>query len=214
MFDNTFAGNNLYEDQESIDLAAAAGADVSSAITYEDAALLVSQRTADFTDADFPKLLREAHELGIKIIVTHGTADGAIQWRNDVDFYTRAAAEFGHGTPDYDAVRSWYRFFVVPGLGHAPVDALPELIDWVENGVAPDRVVRTTGFRVLCAFPHRAIYTGPQGGSTTDPSNFSCGGNLQTNATICMGLRTPYKNETADKLQAYGRYNPSTCVRR
>jgi Tannase and feruloyl esterase len=212
MFDNTFPASNLYADQESIDLAAAAGVDVSRAITYEDAALLGSQRTADFTDADFPTLLTKAHDLGIKIIVTHGTADPLIHWRNALDFYTRGAAQFGTGTPDYDALHPWYRFFPVPGLGHAPVNALPQLIDWVENGVVPDRIERTTGFRVLCPFPQRAIYIGPDGGSTTDPSNFECGGNLQTKETICLGLRTPYKQETSDELQAYGRYNPSTCT--
>jgi len=208
MFDNTFPSSNLYVDQESIDLAAAAGVDISRAITYEDAALLVSQRTADFTDADFVDLLREAHDRGIKIIVTHGTADSAIHWRNALDMYTRAAAQFGKGTPDYDALHSWYRFFPVPGLGHAPVNALSQLIDWVENGVVPERIERTTGFPVLCPFPQMAIH---QGGSPTDPDNFSCGGNLQTKATICMGLRTPYKEETADELQAYGRYNPAAC---
>lgn len=211
MFDNTFPSSNLYADQESIDLAAAAGADVSQAITYDDAALLVSQRTADYADTDFVDRLREAYNRGIKIIVTHGTADGAIHWRNALDMYTRAAAYFGNGTPDYEGLHSWYRFFAVPGLGHAPVNALSQVIDWVENGVVPERIERTTGFRVLCPFPQRAIYIGPDGGSATDPNNFVCGGDLQTKQTICMGLRTPYKEETSDKLQAYGRYNAAAC---
>jgi len=211
MFDNTFAGSNLYEDQESIDLAAAAGVDVSKAVTYEDAALLVSQRTADYTDVDFPEKLRAAHGKGIKIIVYHGTADAAIHWRNDLDFYTRVAAHFARGTPDFDALHDWYRFFMIPGLGHNAQNFVSELINWVENGVAPDRLVRTTGFRVLCPFPQRAIYVGPQGGSTTDPNNFVCDGDLQTKEKICMGLRTPYKEETSDELQAYGRYNPAAC---
>jgi post-segregation antitoxin (ccd killing protein) len=214
MFDTTFPSGNLYVDQESIDLAAAAGIDVSRAITYEDAALLVSQRTADYADTDFVELLREAYNRGIKIIVTHGTADGAIHWRNALDMYTRAAAYFGNGTPDYEGLHSWYRFFAVPGLGHASVNALSQVMDWVENGVVPERIERTTGFRVLCPFPQRAIYIGPDGGSATDPNNFVCDGNLQTKETICMGLRTPYKEETSDKLQAYGRFNPAACNER
>ena len=201
---------NLYADQESIDLATAAGVDVSQAITYEAAAQLVSERTADFVDADFEEMLREANNRGIKIIVTHGTADNLIQWRNAADMYTRTAAYFGNGTPDYEGLYSWYRFFAVPGLGHAAVNALPELMNWVENGVVPDRIVRTTGFRVLCPFPQTAIVIDP-GGSATDPNNFVCGGNLQTKQAICMGLRTPNKEETSDKLQAYGRYNPAAC---
>jgi len=199
---------NLYADQESIDLAAAAGVDVSQAITYEDVAQLVSERTADFVDADFVERLREAYNRGVKIIVTHGTADSLIQWRNAADMYTRAAAYFGNGTPDYGALHSWYRFFAVPGLGHAGVNVLSQVIDWVENGVVPERIVRTTGFRVACPFPQEAIHLG---GSATDPNNFVCGGNLQTKAAICTDLRTPYKEETSDKLQAYGRHNPAAC---
>ena len=34
---------------------------------------------------------------------------------------------------------------------------------------------------------------------------------LQTDAVICDGLRTMYKHENEDKLQAYGRYNPAVC---
>jgi hypothetical protein len=201
---------NLYEDQESIDLAAAAGVDVSQAMTYDEAAQLVSQRTSDYVDADFVELLGKAHERGVKIIVTHGTSDGAIQWRNAADMYTRAASYFSDdGTPDYAALQSWYRFFAVPGLGHAPVNALPQVIDWVENGVAPDRIERTTGFRVICPFPQEARYLG---GDATDPNSFACGGNLQTNEAICIGLKAPYKSETSDRLRAYGGFNPSTCA--
>ena len=212
MFDNNFPASNLYVDQESIDLAAAMGTDVSRAITYEDAALLVSQRTADFADADFVEMLSLAHSRGIKIIVHHGTADSAIHWRNALDMYVRAAGFFANGTPDFEALRSWYRFFPVPGAGHSSVNSLPQLIDWVEIGVVPERIERTTGFRVLCPFPQRAIYTGPEGGSTTDPNNFQCGGDLQTNEVICLGLRTPYKEETSDKLQAYGSYDETACT--
>jgi hypothetical protein len=88
------------------------------------------------------------------------------------------------------------------------VNALPEVMDWVENGVVPDRIVRTTGFRVLCPFPQEAIHLG---GSNTDPNNFVCGGNLQRKQAICTGLRTPYKGETSNDLQAYGQYNPAAC---
>jgi hypothetical protein len=208
-YDLNFSGSNLYEDQESIALAAAAGADVSRALTYEAAAELVTGRTADYTDTDFPRLLETARAQGIKIIVYHGTADGAIHWRNDVDFYTRVAAHFGRGTPDFAALQSWYRFFIVPGVGHTAQPLLNQLISWVEEGVAPDRIHRASGFPVLCPFPQKAIHTG---GSASDPANFVCGGDVQTPEVICLGLRTPYKREAADELQAYGRYNPSTCA--
>ena len=51
------------------------------------------------------------------------------------------------------------------------------------------------------------------GGSTASATSYTCSGNLQTNAIICdTYLRTPYKQETSDDLQAFGHYNPSTCV--
>lgn len=207
--DTAFDGNNLYADQESIDLAAAQGVDTSQAITYENAALLVSNNGADYIDDDEEVKLERARQLGIRVITYHGTADPAIHWRNDLDFYVAAALHFGNGLPDFESLSDWYRFFMVPGVGHTAQDFLPWLIDWVENGVAPDRMTRTTGFRVVCPFPKQAIYVG---GSTTEPSSFVCGGNLQTPEAICMGLRVPYKRETSNSLTGYGRITPAQCA--
>jgi hypothetical protein len=210
-FDNTFAGSNLYLDQESLGLAAAAGVDVSKAIIYENEAVLGSIRTADYVDDNFPEDLDTAHQRGTKIIVYHGTLDSAIQFRNDIDFYIRVAAHFGHGSPDFDSLRQWYRLFLVPGAPHCPgvAQALPALIDWVENSVPPDTLVQTTLIPRLCAFPQKAIYNGF--GPTNDANSYTCGGDLQTKAVICDGLRTVYKHENEDDLQAYGQYNPGAC---
>ena len=219
-FDNAFASSNLYLDQESLDLAAAAGADVSKAITYESEAVLGSIRTADYVDDNFPADLDTAHQRGIKVLVYHGTQDPAIQFGNDVDFYIRTAAHFAHGAPDFDVLRPWYRLFLVPNALHCPAvpNALPALINWVENGVAPDSLVEPTPVQGLgaatqviprlCPFPQKALYIG---GPTNDAASYACGGDLQTKATICSGLRTVYQHENEDDLQAYGQYNPSTC---
>jgi hypothetical protein len=86
-------------------------------------------------------------------------------------------------------------------------------MDWVEQGTVPDNLslgVTTSPFvPKLCPFPQEAIWN--KAGATNDPSSYTCGGDLQTNQTICHGLRTLYKYETADDLQAYGEYNPATC---
>jgi feruloyl esterase len=220
-FDNTFARSNLYLDQESLNLAAAAGVDVSKAIIYENEAVLGSNRTADYVDDNFPEELDAAHARGIKIIVFHGLQDPAIQFRNDIDFYIRVAAHFGHGTPDFGTLSPWYRLFLVPNAPHCPTvpNALPALISWVENGVQPDFLVQPTvsqGFGAqtttlprLCPFPQKALYIG---GPTDNTNSYVCGGDLQTKEVICDGLRTVYKHENEDNLQAYGQYNPSTCV--
>jgi feruloyl esterase len=226
-FDNNFASSNLYLDTESINLAASQGVDVSNATTYENEALLGSLRTADYIDDNFPELLDMSHARGTKIIVYHGLQDPAIQFWNDIDFYIRTAAHFGHGSPDFGALASWYRLFLVPNAPHCPQvpAAFQALVDWVETGTAPDSLVEgtplpagggpggggtpTQTIPLLCPFPQKAIY---MGGSTASAASYTCGGNLQTNAIICDNLRTPYKQETSDDLQAYGQYNPSTCV--
>lgn len=209
--DLTFNGNNLYADEESIDLAVAAGIDVTNAITYEDEAVLGSHTTNDFTDTMNPALDRARHR-GMKIIGYHGTQDGAILFRDDIDYYIRVAAHFGHGEPNFYHLWDWYRLFLVPGAGHCPAvpQALPALMNWVENGVAPDSLIQNTLVPKLCPFPQKAIYNGS--GSKADANNYTCGGDLQTKEVICNGLRTVYKHENGDKLQGYGgRYNPEAC---
>jgi len=245
-FDETFDANNLYLDQESIRLASASGADVSHAITYENEAVLGSTRTADYIDDNDPAMLETAHARGMKIMTYHGLQDSAIQFRNDIDFYVRSASHFaGGGTPDFNQLLSWYRLFLVPNGGHCPSvpNAMPALINWVENGTAPDSLVEpavsdagagapggngsfeagafgdgglggifgggpTTTIPRLCPFPQKAIYNG---GATDDSNSYTCGGNLQTAAVICDGLRTVYKHENENGVQSYGDYNSSAC---
>jgi tannase/feruloyl esterase len=75
---------------------------------------------------------------------------------------------------------------MMPGVLHCaggpgPSDApwLRTMVDWVEQGVAPERVVATkreggkvTRSRPLCAYPKRASYVGA--GSTDDANSFRC----------------------------------------
>lgn len=199
--DLTFDGNNLYQDQESIDLAAAAGVDVSNAVTYEEAAWLVSLTTADFADTDDPRLDRAFHR-GVKIITYHGMQDGAIYFRNSLDYYRRVATYFGNGKADFERLREWYRLFLTPGAGHCGNQypgALDAVMDWVENGVAPDSLVRTTGVRLGCPFPQTAIYDGV--GDPNDPNSFTCGGDLDANlVALCQMPRLKPKHELTAAL--------------
>jgi len=34
---------------------------------------------------------------------------------------------------------------------------------------------------------------------------------VQTKENICQSIVTPYKHESEDQLQAYGKYNPAAC---
>jgi len=201
--DLTFDGNNLYADQESIDLAAAAGIDVTKAITYEDEAMLGSHTTNDYTDT-FDRELDAARNRGMKIIQYHGTQDGAIHFRNSVDYYRRVASYFGHGKADFNRLQDWYRLFLAPGQGHCGnpfPDALTALIDWVEDGDAPESLLRTTMVRKGCPFPQTAIYVGGTPIDPTNPDNFTCGGDLDANpVALCQMPHTKYKHEDTAAL--------------
>ena len=75
---------------------------------------------------------------------------------------------------------------MVPGMQHCnggpgpnTFDALGALVQWVENGVAPDSIMasHSTGgvvdrTRPLCPYPKVATYTGT--GSINDGANFVC----------------------------------------
>jgi hypothetical protein len=94
-----------------------------------------------------------------------------------VDYYERMSEANG----GMDAVREWSRAFVVPGMGHCSggavtadrFDMLTAIVDWVENGTAPDAVVATGsgGTRPLCPYPQYPHYTG---GATDDPASYEC----------------------------------------
>src|SRR5437867_11045320 len=63
---------------------------------------------------------------------------------------------------------------------------------------------------MLCPFPQQAIYKV----SPLNPnlaSSWTCGGNVQTKENICQSIVTPYKHESEDQLQAWGKYNPAAC---
>jgi feruloyl esterase len=122
---------------------------------------------------------------GGKLIVYHGAADGAFSVNTTTNWYNGVTAG-DHKAADYA------RLFVVPGMNHCgggpstdDFDMFPEVINWVENGVAPDSVIANAsspGYfgvdsrsRPLCAYPKQARYNGS--GDINDASNFTCEGN-------------------------------------
>ena len=133
---------------------------------------------------------------GGRIIMYHGWNDPAIAPVNSVNYYesaVRAVAEnpgnrFGdiaHGHA-WRKTQEFFRLFMVPGMNHCAGGPAPSIFDmltalenWVENGVAPDRVIAshvTNGVvdrtRPLCRYPQVAVFQGA--GSTDDAANFAC----------------------------------------
>ncbi|ROV95847.1 hypothetical protein VSDG_05134 [Cytospora chrysosperma] len=64
--------------------------------------------------ADRFEAMRAVMERGSKIIMFHGMSDGLIATRSSNVFYKRVADALG----GYDKLKSWFRFFLVPGLQH------------------------------------------------------------------------------------------------
>ena len=108
-----------------------------------------------------------------------------------------------HGQAFGDRVRQYHRLFMLPAVGHcggstgpsaigggapeppkayrnADTHAVSAVIKWVEQGVAPEKIVAsrfdTTGAlvrqRPVCPYPAQAVYAGS--GSVDDAASFSC----------------------------------------
>lgn len=134
------------------------------------------RRMLNATDPD----LSAFRNRGGKLLMYFGWADPALTPFMGVDYYEKALAANGPET------RSFFRLFMVPGMFHCRggvgpdrFDALTALVNWVENGAAPDRLVATQmeqgqlkRSRPLCPYPQVARYTGS--GGVDDAANFAC----------------------------------------
>ena len=135
-----------------------------------------ARRLLDATDPD----LSAFRARGGKLLMYFGWADTALPPLAGVDYYEKALATNGPGTPEF------FRLFMVPGMFHCSggigpfrFDAMTALINWVENGTAPASLaaahveesnVRRT--RPLCPYPQVARYSGS--GSIDEAANFAC----------------------------------------
>ena len=186
---------------------------------YGREAQLGSMTTGDIINTNDPRLDR-VRDAGKKILMWQGTADQLITAENGLEYYTRVAAHFAGGTPEFSVLQPWFRYFRAPGVAHCGGGPGPQpnqesmfqqMVNWVENGVAPDTVPTSGGgrTRMACPFPQQAIYD--RIGNPNLASSWTCGGNVQTKENICQSIVTPYKHESEDQLQAWGKYNPAAC---
>jgi len=118
---------------------------------------------------------------GGKIVFYHGTSDPVFSPYDTLAYYEKMAAANG----GLDKVLSSSRFFFVPGMNHCAggpaaldkFDMLGAVVNWVENGAAPDAVVaKGKAFpgrtRPLCPYPKYARYKGQ--GNPEDAASFEC----------------------------------------
>jgi feruloyl esterase len=129
---------------------------------------------ASFLNATSPDLDAFKARKG-KLILWHGWADPALPAQATVDYYRQVQARDPRAA-DY------CRLFVVPGCLHcgggpgaADVDWLSAIVDWVEKGQAPDRLIAskhehgiTVMTRPLLPYPECAVYSGSGDPNTAD----------------------------------------------
>ncbi|MBS0387631.1 MAG: tannase/feruloyl esterase family alpha/beta hydrolase [Proteobacteria bacterium] len=148
----------------------------------------IDAQLADAIDAVDPDL-RAFRQHGGKLIHYHGFSDPDIPPRASIDYHDRVVA-LAAARGEAPRVDGFYRLFMVPGMGHCGggpgpnrFDMLAALERWVEQDVAPERIVATkyrdddpqrgvSRTRPLCPYPRSAKYRGQ--GSTDEARNFSC----------------------------------------
>jgi len=118
------------------------------------------------------------HAAGGRMVTYFGWADTALNPLMGIGYYEDVMATMGETAADT------YRFFTVPGMFHCRggvgpdrIDAMSALIDWVEGGQAPERMVAESGSgddsQLLCPYPQQAVYSGS--GDPLDAANWTCG---------------------------------------
>ena len=143
--------------------------------------------------------LDEFREHGGKLIIYHGWADPLIPSQTSINYFNALVARerggvlpasFGGGNdPGLARTQRYARLFMAPGLYHCSggpgpnvFDALTPLVNWVEQGKAPETIIATKFVgdtppaiemtRPLCVYPKVARYNGA--GSTSVAANFTC----------------------------------------
>jgi feruloyl esterase len=130
--------------------------------------------------------LATLRERGGKLIVVHGASDGVFSPDDSAEWFEQLDADAGG---DAEAFAQYYE---VPGMGHVrggpatdQFPALAALVDWVEQGQAPQALTATvnpsnpelpgdwskTRSRPLCPYPSTAVYVS---GDPESAESFVC----------------------------------------
>ncbi|MFC0623603.1 tannase/feruloyl esterase family alpha/beta hydrolase [Kribbella deserti] len=115
---------------------------------------------------------------GGKVLTWHGTEDSLIHYAGTINYRERVERRMGGAAK----VDRFYRVFLAPGAEHcgpaagaAPIDAMAPLVDWVEQGKAPETIAAATftgATRDLCRYPLKSYYNGT--GDPKQASSYTC----------------------------------------
>ncbi len=130
--------------------------------------------------------MSEFRARGGKLIHYHGWSDPDISPINRVNYYESVVKAQGDDVHGPGRTEEFCRLFMVPGMWHCAggpgatgFDMTGPLDEWVEKGVAPERVIAqkvTNGkverTRPLCPHPLEPRWKGTR--STVEAGNFGC----------------------------------------
>ena len=116
-----------------------------------------------------------------KILTYWGLADAALNPIMGTDYYAEVADRMG----GVEQVQDFYRMYMVPGVAHCSggygpdeIDAMTPLIEWVEAGKTPDRLLAQKTVdgqlkynRAICPHPQATVY---QSGDPELPESYTC----------------------------------------
>lgn len=153
---------------------------------------IYNESAMSFMTPPKPTQLDTLRNRGAKMMVIHGTSDPVFSVDDTTAWYEALEARYNGHAADFA------RFYRVPGMGHSrggpatdQFDALTALVNWVEKGQAPDRIIATARgagnaggvnaevpadwapdrTRPLCPHPLLARY---KGGDKEQASSFAC----------------------------------------
>lgn len=140
-------------------------------------------------NTDDPDLARFKARGG-KLLHIHGLADPQIFPQGSIHYYERVLSRMG-GLAN---VQSFYKFYLVPGMGHGPGNGTTNpaanppspaagqmyklLTDWVENGIEPNNITIDSASGTpaksapMCAYPKKITYKGS--GDINVAASFTC----------------------------------------
>ena len=119
---------------------------------------------------------------GGKLLMYSGWVDPILRGDDVVEYYEAATKTMGGAAK----TSPFFRLFMVPGMGHcsggpgtSSFDPVPALEQWVEKGIAPEKILASRvnrdvveRTRPLCPYPQVSRWKGT--GSTDDAANFVC----------------------------------------
>lgn len=142
--------------------------------------------------------LSGARDEGVKILHFHGLEDNAISSDNSARYYNHVSQTMGLSSDELD---EFYRYFRISGMAHCrdgngasfigaseetlatfdpASNVLAAIVDWVENGKAPDSILGTqyaagskssgqvVAQRRHCKYPRRNVYQGHGDAASAD----------------------------------------------